>query len=159
MPNSPTARSTITNASAISAPVVFSRAIVGKHTCPEKSLKFEGETTNNHYYKPYSIVPDNVARMAYNPEQKHYDPNLIQSTYHSAYTSHPLEKQQLQTQPYGYQPSRGRFEDETEYKKNYIPSQLMVERPLEPMKYTPNNAKFEGSTTYNREYSPKHAPH
>lgn len=51
---------------------------------------------------------------------------------------------------YQYQPSRGRFEDETEYKKNYVPSQIVADRPMQPMKYVGNSAKFEGSTTYKR---------
>lgn len=122
----------------------------GKHTCPEKSLKFEGETTNNHYYKPYEIVPDNTEKFAYNPEQKHYDPNLIKSTYNSTYTPHPIERQQQMQGGYQYQPSKGRFEGETEYKKSYVPSQIVADRPMQPMKYVGNSAKFEGSTTYNR---------
>lgn len=67
--------------------------------------------------------------MVYNPEQKHYDPSLIQSTYHSAYTPHQIEKQGNPHMAYNYQPNRGKFQDETEYKKNYVPSQITVDRP------------------------------
>lgn len=126
----------------------------GKHACPEPSAKFEGETTHNHYYKPYSINAEQPPRLDYQPGQKHYDPNLLKSTYDSTYTPHQIQREQLPPRA-DYQPSRGRFEDETEYKKSYVPSQIQVERPYSPLKYVPNTTKFEGSTTYNREYSPK----
>jgi hypothetical protein len=130
----------------------------GKHSCPPKTLPFEGETTHNHYYKPYSLAYEQQQRLAYNPEQRHYDPALIQSTYNANYTPHRIEKDQQARMAQDYVPSRGKFEGETEYKKSYVPNHITMDRPHEQNRYAPNSAKFEGSTTYNREYSPKHAP-
>jgi hypothetical protein len=38
------------------APVVFCQTYLGKHHCPQKKTTFDAETTNHHYYKPYSIT-------------------------------------------------------------------------------------------------------
>ena len=82
---------------------------LGKHTCPPKTLPFEGETTHNHYYKPYSLAYEQQERLPYNPEQRHYDPTLIQSTYGATYTPHKIEKDQMMKMGQDYVPSRGRF--------------------------------------------------
>lgn len=87
----------------------YSHIDIGKHTCPPKSLPFEGETTNNHDYKPYNLSYEQQERLAYNPEQRHYDPNLIQTTYNANYTPHRLEKDAPVRLVDGYIPSRGKF--------------------------------------------------
>jgi hypothetical protein len=130
---------------------------IGKHTCPPKTLAFEGETTHSHDYKPYKLVNEQQERLAYNPEQRHYDTNLIQTTYNSNYTPHRIEQDRLLNPMQAYVPSRGKFEGETEYTKSYVPNQIRMDRQPDVLKYVPNSAKFDASTTYNRAYSPKHA--
>ena len=49
------------------------------------------------------------------------------------------------------------FYEETEYKKNYVPFNIEVERPATTKNYDfRNKTKFDGTTTYNVEFSPKH---
>jgi hypothetical protein len=46
------------------------------------------------------------------PSQKHYDPNLIKSTYESTYVPYKMQKEAINP-PYQYAPKGGKFYDET----------------------------------------------
>lgn len=86
-------------------------------------VKLESETTHNANFKPHpieptpSLVPPKIV-------QKHYDPELLQSSYKSTYTKPPINQASsydasLISQYYQNKPKHGPFPTETEYNKSY----------------------------------------
>jgi hypothetical protein len=93
--------------------------------------------------------------IPYTPIQNRYDPQIIKSTYETAYKPNAIQQNPPIHATSAYRPTRGKFEGESEYKKNYVPTKIQPEQPITPVRYAPNHTKFEGTTTYNREFSPK----
>lgn len=58
-----------------------------------KGPKFEGETTNHASYKPHPIEKQPVYELP-KPVKKHYDPDVLKSSYNSQFTKPKVDNYQ-----------------------------------------------------------------
>lgn len=81
---------------------------------------------------------------------------MLKTSYDKDFKAYKIQPH-LNPNKYEYVQKKTQFYDETEYKKSYVPFQVVAERPATctHLDYR-NKAKFDGTTTYNAEYSPKH---
>ncbi len=95
------------------------------------------------------------ARCAYQLNPSRYDPNLLKSTYRDDYHQHKCPAS-VPYAKYAYQPNNAKFNDETEYKTQYVPNQISFKNPGHcHAQYQPNPSRFDGKTTYKEQFIAK----
>lgn len=110
----------MTNAHARYVPAVRFKINSGQHHCPPPNVKFVGESTNHHDYIPYKIKPQSYQPCRYEVQQRHYDPNVLKTSYNNDYEPYKIQPQKSPVK-YQYTQKKTPFYDETEYKKSYVP--------------------------------------
>lgn len=94
--------------------------------------------------------------------QKHYDPEVLQSSYKSQYNKPIVTKEPSNTsvnpaESYLKNKPHVPFYSDTSYKDSYKPKPIVVEK--QPVyQYKPSGAKFEGESSYKASFQPKTNP-
>ncbi|CAH8856024.1 unnamed protein product [Trichobilharzia szidati] len=131
----------------------------GRHKCPHrpKAIVPWGPCVMSEYsaqYHPHCISPESSIKPHANNLFASSEPVSDKTTHRIDYASHGICEPPRVYKPSPYVPPKGKMEDTTCYRNDFIPKLCPPPEIIKPVERMGCSAKFDGNPTYRSDYRP-----